>query len=85
MSFVRLFGNCLVVMRIVEGTRFIQLERRGLHHINSHVGHMMVARNLKTEEILPELMEESDDKDDWDGYTDDFGAATAIFADAGKF
>ncbi len=58
-------------MRIVEGTEFIQFERRGLHHIDSHFGHMMVARNLEKEEIPPELMKDSDDWNDWDSDDDE--------------
>ena len=30
--------ECRVGLRTVEGVGFIQLERRGLHHIDSHVG-----------------------------------------------
>ena len=35
---LRFICHCRVGLRIVEGTGFIQLERRGLHNINSHVG-----------------------------------------------
>jgi hypothetical protein len=31
--------NCRVGLRVVQGNHLIQLERRGLYHINSHVGH----------------------------------------------
>jgi hypothetical protein len=36
--------KCRFDLQIVEGTRFIQLEHRGLHHINSHMSrHMMIS------------------------------------------
>ena len=58
----------------MEGTGFTQPERRGLHHNNSHVGHIMLSRNrsimtcnnVVEEEMQPELMGESDDEDEWD-------------------
>ena len=51
----------------MEGIGYIQLERRGLHHINSHVGHMMVACNNEADdEVPPELQGGSNDEDDWD-------------------
>ena len=51
----------------LEDTGFIQLERRGLHHSNSHVGHMMVAgtgNNEADDEVPHELEEGSNDEDD---------------------
>jgi hypothetical protein len=35
--------NCWVGLRVVQGDNFNQLERRGLHNINSHVAHTIDA------------------------------------------
>ena len=51
-----------VGLRFVKGTGFVQLEHHCLHHIKSHVGHMMVSRkSIRSsidEDEVPELMEE---------------------------
>jgi hypothetical protein len=47
---------------LVQGENFVQLERRGLHHINSHVGHTM---DDGCDE-LPDLIDDHDDDDDFD-------------------
>ena len=57
---LRFICNCRVVLRTVEGVGYIQLERRGLHHIDSHV----VANNELNDEEPPELEEGCDDEDD---------------------
>ena len=59
---------CWSGLRTVEGIGFIQLERRRLHHINSHVIHMMNSRNLEPDDEAP--TEESDPEEDLD-YEDD--------------
>ena len=46
-------------MRTVEGVGYIQLERRGVHHIDSHVG----LNNEINDDEPPEL-QGSDDEDD---------------------
>ena len=52
-----------VGLRIVEGVGYIQLERRGLHHIDSHVD----ANNKLNADEPPELEEGTDDEhDDFD-------------------
>ncbi len=49
------------------GTGFVQLEHRGLHHINSLVDHMIISwtsiMSSNSVDDAPELMEESDDED----------------------
>ena len=61
-------------MRIVEGTGFIQLECRGLHHINSHVGQMTSI----DEDVVLELIEYSDgdDSEDEDEFKEDAARMT---------
>ena len=61
---LRFICNCHhdVGLHTVEGIGFIQLERRGLHHIDSHVG----ANKEPNDEEPPELEEGSDDEDDLD-------------------
>jgi hypothetical protein len=58
------FCNCLVDVHVVEGTGFIQLERRGLHNNNSHVGNMMVARNHEQLDHFYASDEEYDSEDE---------------------
>ena len=58
--------NCRVGLRVVQGDRFIQLERRGLHHINSHV-----APTIDDDAEAPALLDDSDDNDDVDDDVDD--------------
>ena len=53
-------------MRVVQGDNFIQLERRGLHHINSHV-----APTIDDDAEAPALLDDSDDNDDVDDDVDD--------------
>ncbi len=53
--------SCRVGLRIVQGGRFIQLERRGLHHINSHVAH-----KIGDHDQAPDLIDDSDDDADFD-------------------
>ena len=55
---LRLVCQCRVGLRIVEGVGYVQLERRGLHHINSHVG----ANNEVNDDETPELEEGTDDE-----------------------
>ena len=54
---LRFVCQCRVGLRIVEGVGYVQLERRGLHHINSHVG----ANNELNDDEPPELEEGTDD------------------------
>ena len=71
---LRFICNCHhdVGLHTVEGIGFIQLERRGLHHIKSHVGHMMDARNLEPDDEAPtEESEDLDSEDDKDSYDED--------------
>ena len=85
---LRYICNCRVGLRTVEGVGYIQLERRGLHHIDSHVD----ANNEPTDDKPPELLGsddedydlESDDEeasDDEDDHTGD--ADESISADVG--
>ena len=77
---IRHYCRCRVGLRIVEGTGFIELERIGLHHINSHVGRMMCARKSIMPKLLdgdevPELMTpESED----DAYSEDDDESSTI-------
>ena len=57
---LRFVCDCRVGLRTVEGVGYIQLERRGVHHIDSHVD----ANNELNDEKPPELEEGSDDKED---------------------
>ncbi len=45
----------------MQGTHFIQLERRGLHHINSNVAH-----TIDDDAEAQDLIDDSDDNDDFD-------------------
>ena len=59
--------NCRVGLRVVQGDYIIQLERRGLHHINSHVAH-----TIDDDAEAQELIDDSVDNDDFDDdHTDD--------------
>ncbi len=49
-------------MRVVQGDIFFPLERRGLHNINSNVGHTMDDGCGEQQDII----DESDDDDDFD-------------------
>ncbi len=44
--------NCQVGLRVVQGDHFIQLERRGLHHINSHVSLTMDDDDDQVQELF---------------------------------
>ena len=75
-------------MRTVEGTGFVQLERCGLHSNISHVGHMMVARNIEPDDEAPtkesydeEDLDSEDDEDSYDEDDDPGGSNDAISAD----
>ena len=48
----------------LPGDHFIQLERRGLHHINSHVAHSFDDDDMQPPDIM-------DDSDHSDGFDDD--------------
>ena len=48
-------------LHIVQGDHFIQLERRGLHHINSHVAH-----TIGDHDQAPDHIDDSDDDADFD-------------------
>jgi len=52
---LRFVCDCRVGLRIVEGVGYVQLERRGLHHINSHV-------DETNYDEPPELEEGTDDE-----------------------
>ena len=52
-------------LHIVQGDHFIQLERRRLHHINSHVAH-----TIGDDDKAPDLMNDSDDDADFDDNND---------------
>ena len=58
--------NCRVGLRTVEGIGYIQLERRGMHHIDSHVGANKEPNDEEYDEEPPELVEGSNDEDDLD-------------------
>ncbi len=49
--------NCRVGLRVVQGDHFNNLARRGLHHINSHVGHSIDDDDVHP----PDLIEDCDD------------------------
>ncbi len=54
-------------MRVVQGDTFIQLERRGLHHINIHAGHTID----DDDDAQPQdLIDDSEDIADFDDYDD---------------
>ena len=55
---LRFVCQCRVGLRIVEGVGYVQLERRGLHNINSHVG----ANNELNDDEPPELEEGTNDE-----------------------
>jgi hypothetical protein len=57
--------NCRVGLRVVQGDNFIPLERRGLHHINSHVAH-----TIDDNDEAQDLIDDSDDNDDFDDNED---------------
>ena len=59
---LRFIFNCRVGLRTVEGVGYIQLERRGLHHIDSHPN---IVEPDDSDEP-PELEKGSDDEDDLD-------------------
>ena len=89
---LRFICNCRVGLRTVEGVGYIQLERRGLHHIDSHIGANKEPNDEEYDEEPPELVEGSDDEDDLesedqeasDDEDDDHGDADESFsADAG--
>ncbi len=50
---------------------FFQLERRGLHHINSHVRHTMDAYNDKPQDLIDSSDEDDDSDDDDDSEDED--------------
>ena len=54
---LRFVCNCRVGLRTVERVGYIQLERSGMHHINSHVS----SNNELNDDEPPELVEGSDD------------------------
>ena len=56
---LRFVCDCRIGLRTVEGVGYIQLERRGVHHIDSHVN----ANNELNDDEPPEL-QGSDDEDD---------------------
>ena len=62
--------NCHVSLRTVEGVGYIQLERRGLHHIDSHVVANKEPNDEEYDEGPPELVYGSDDDDDLDSEDD---------------
>ena len=81
---LRSIRNCRVCVRTVEGIGYIQLERRRLHNINSHIG----AIKEPNDEEPQELEEGSDDDDDVDSEDDEDSedegdGDDAIFADDG--
>ena len=63
---LRFICKCRVGLRIVEGVGYIQLERRGMHHIDSHIGANKEPNDEEYDEEPPELVEGSDDEDDLD-------------------
>ena len=81
-----LFALCRVGLRIVEGVGYVQLERRGLHNINSHVDEtnydeppeLEEGTNEEHEDFDTENEEASDDEDDHPGDADE-----SISADVG--
>ena len=58
--------NCRVGLHTVEGIGYIQLEHRGLHHINSSVG----ANNELNDGEPQELEDGSNDEDDLESWDD---------------
>ena len=72
----------------VEGVGYIQLERRGLHHIDSHVGANNEPNDEEDDEGPPELVHsddlDSEDSEASDDEDDDHGDADESFsADVG--
>ena len=64
---LRFVCNCRVGLRTVEGVGYIQLERRGVHHIDSHVD----ANNELNDDEPPELQGSDDEDEDDDSESDD--------------
>jgi hypothetical protein len=60
---LRFACNCRIGLRTVEGVGYIQLERRGVHHIDSHV--------QPDDEEPPELMGSDGEDEDDDSESDD--------------
>ena len=60
---LRFACDCRVGLRTVEGVGYIQLERHGVHHIDSHV--------QPDDEEPPELMGSDDEDEDDDSESDD--------------
>ena len=54
---LRFICNCRVGLRTVEGIGYIQLERRGLHHMDSHVGANKEPNDEEDDEEPLELVE----------------------------
>ena len=83
---LRFVCQCRVGLRIVEGVGYVQLERRGLHHINSHVDEQNYDEPPELEEGTDDEHEDfdtdneeaSDDEDDHPGDADE-----SISADIG--
>ena len=59
---LRFVCDCRVGLRTVEGVGYIQLERHGVHHIDSHVD----ANNELNDDEPPELQGSDDEDDDLD-------------------
>ena len=63
---LRVICNCRVGLRTVEGVGYIQLDRRGMHHIDSHIGANKEPNDEEYDEEPPELVDGSYDEDDLD-------------------
>ena len=50
---LRFICNCRVGLRTVEGIRYTQLERRGMHHIKSHPNHRLYPVRAGSWTIFP--------------------------------
>ena len=61
---LRFICNCSVGLHTVEGVGYIQLERRGLHYIDSHVAANKEPNDDEDDEEPSELVRGSDDEDD---------------------
>ena len=67
---MRHYCDCWVGLRFEEGPGFLQLEWRGMHNINSHVGRKMGDRKSNHLPRLIEMTWHTDDSNDEESQED---------------
>jgi hypothetical protein len=77
---LRFVCDCRIGLCTVEGVGYIQLERRGVHHIDSHVN----ANNELNDDEPPELDGSDDEDDDFDSDDDWSDDEDVHHGDAGE-